>query len=219
MVDLTSVNGMIIKRQPVSEYDLVATILTLERGKITAFAKGARRPGNQFSGVVEPFCYGEFKLFRGRNSYTIQEAHISNFFAKFRQDFNGSVYGMFFLELADYYTRENNDEKEVLKLLYQSLRALESDTFDNKLVRCVYELKALSISGEFPGTPSDREYDESTKYTLKFIYDSSVEKLYSFKVKEKVLGELDHICELYRKQFIDRKLNSLDMVKMVEEAS
>ena len=219
MVDLASVNGMIIKRQPVGEYDWVVTILTSERGKITAFAKGGRRPGNSLSGVVEPFCFGEFRLFQGRNSYTIQEAHISNYFAFFRKDFNASMYGMFFLEISDYYTRENNDEKEILKLLYQSLRALESDIFDNRLVRCIYELKALAVEGEFPGVPDDRKYEESTVYTLKFIYESSIEKLYSFKVTADVLNELDHICDIYRKRFIDRRLNSLEMIRMVESES
>ena len=207
---------MIIKRQPVGDYDWVVTILTSERGKITAFAKGARRPGNQLSGVVEPFCFGEFGLFQGRNSYNVQEAHISNYFSSFRQDFNGSMYGMFFLELADYYTRENNDERDILKLLYQSLRALESESFDNRLVRCVYELKILAIEGEFPGTPTDRPYSESTNYTLRFIYETTISKLYSFKVTENVQTELEHICDLYRKQFIDRRLNSYDMVKMIE---
>ncbi len=217
MVELATVNGMIIKRAPVAEYDWVVTILTSERGKITAFAKGARRPGNQLSGVVEPFCFGQFKLYEGKNSYTVQEAHISNYFETFRQNFDASMYGMFFMELADYYTRENNDEREVLKLLYRSLQALESDTFDNKFVRCIYEIKALAINGEFPGTPTDRKYLDSTTYTLNFIFQTPSEKLFSFKVTDEVLTELDHITDVYRKSFIDRRLNSLDMVMMVEQ--
>lgn len=217
MVDFATVNGMIIKRAPVGEYDFVVTILTSERGKITAFAKGSRRPGNHLSGVVEPFCYGEFKLYEGRNSYTIQEARISNYFEHFRNDFNGSMYGMYFLEIADYYTRENNDELQLLKLLYQSLRALESDSFSNRLVRYIFEIKSLVINGEFPGIPTDRNYEKSTAFTLEFIRTSTIEKLYSFAVTKDVLDELDHICELYRKRFIDRTFNSLEMVKMIED--
>ena len=217
MVEFTTVNGMIIKRAPVGDYDFVVTILTSERGKISAFAKGSRRPGNHLAGVVEPFCFGEFRLYEGRTSYTIQEAKITNYFEHFRNDFNGSMYGMYFLEIADYYTRENNDELQLLKLLYQSLRALESDSFSNRLVRYIFEIKSLVINGEFPGIPTDKNYEKSTAFTLEFIRTSTIEKLYSFAVTKDVLDELDHICELYRKRFIDRTFNSLEMVKMIED--
>ena len=215
MVELTTVNGMIIKRTPVGEYDFVVTILTSERGKITAFAKGSRRPGNHLAGSVEPFCFGQFSLYVGRTSYNIQQVNITNYFEYFRQDFAGSLYGMFFLELADYYTRENNDEREVLKLLYQSLRALQSDKLDNRLVKCVYEIKSLVINGEFPGIPTDRTYESSTGYTLEFIRTSPTEKLFTFAVTESVLIELLHVCDIYRKRFIDRKLNSLEMLETI----
>ena len=215
MVELTTVNGMIIKRSPVGEYDFVVTILTSERGKITAFAKGSRRPGNHLAGSVEPFCFGEFSLYVGRTSYNIQQVNILNYFEYFRQDFTGSLYGMYFLELADYYTRENNDERQVLKLLYQSLRALESDKLDNRLVKCVYEIKSLVINGEFPGIPTDRPYDRSTAYTLEYIRTATVEKLFTFAVTEEVLLELEHICDIFRKRFIDRKLNSLEMLSTI----
>ena len=38
----------------------------------------------------------------------------------------------------------------MLKLLYQTLRALESPAFSNRLVRCIYELKTLTVNGEAP---------------------------------------------------------------------
>ena len=38
----------------------------------------------------------------------------------------------------------------MLKLLYQSLRALASSAYDNRLVRAVFELKALAVNGEAP---------------------------------------------------------------------
>lgn len=217
MMELTTVKGIVIKRNPVSEYDQLVTILTADRGKITAFAKGARRPGNHLSGAVEPFCFGEFRLFTGRTSYNIQEAVISNFFESFRQDLDGAMYGTYFMELADYYARENNNEYDLLKLLYQSLRALENSNFDNRLVRCIYEIKTLQIEGEFPGLPTDRAYENSTKYAVDFIAGTKVEKLYTFKVTDDVLLELMHITDIYRKHFIDRKLKSMEMIEMIEK--
>ena len=211
-----TVRGIVIKHIPVGETDLAVTLLTLERGKISAFARGAKKPNGKLTGNVEPFCFGSFKLFEGRTSYNIIETDIENYFECFRQDLEGACYGTFFLELADYYSRESNDEKELLALLYQSLKALEKKSFDRRLVRCVYEIKALAIEGEYPGVPNNREYDESTLYTLDFIINTPVSRLYTFKVSDQVLDELVQIVSIYRKRFIDKKLNSLEMLGTFE---
>ena len=66
---------------------------------------------------------------------TVTDAEISNYFENLMADYVGAYYGMYFTEVADYYTRENNDEREMLKLLYQSLRALGSEKLPNPLVK------------------------------------------------------------------------------------
>ena len=104
MEDFITLRGIVLKHAPVGDYDWSVTIFTSDKGKITAFARSARKPGNKLSGCVEPFCFGTFKLFVGRNSYTIIEADIENYFEGFRGDLEGACYGTFFLELADMIT-------------------------------------------------------------------------------------------------------------------
>lgn len=213
MQDFLQVTGMVLKSIPVGEYDRAVTILTMEKGKISAFARNARRQNNRFMAAVSPFCFGKFKLYAGRNSYTMAEAEISNYFEELRDDLEGACYGMYFLEVADYYTRENNDEADMLKLLYQSLRALLHKNLNNRLVRAVFECKAMAVNGEFPGVPGDRELSESAAYTLEFIDSTPVEKLYTFTVKESVLLELQEVAEKYRERIWGHHFKSLEMLE------
>ncbi len=213
MQDLVQVTGMVLKTIPVGEYDRAVTILTRQRGKLSAFARNSRKLNNRFMAAASPFCFGEFKLYAGRNSYTITEAEISNYFDELRSDLTGACYGMYFLEVADYYTRENNDEAQMLKLLYQSLRALLHKGLDNRLVRVVYECKAMAVNGEFPGVPGNQELSGSAVYALEFIAASTVEKLYTFTVTEPVLCELQKVAAEYCKRIWGHHFNSLEMLE------
>ncbi|MBO5094153.1 MAG: DNA repair protein RecO [Lachnospiraceae bacterium] len=212
MQDFVTVTGMVIKTIPVGEYDRSVVLLTKERGKISAFAKGARKQTSRFSAAANPFSFGTFKLFVGRTSYNIMEADISNYFESLRTDFEGAYYGIYFLEIADYYTRENNDEKEMLKLLYQSMRALQNERLLNELVRYIFEIKAMAVNGEFPGVPADMQADESTRYAVSYIVSSTIEKLYTFTVSRQVLGELGTIAQRARKRVMDRDFKSLEVL-------
>ena len=205
--------GMILRQAPIGEYDRRVCLLTLERGKISAFAKGARKQGSRLAAGTGPFSFGSFRLYEGRNSYTITEVNIQNYFEELRTDYEGAYYGIYFAEIADYYARENNDERKMLGLLYQSMRALCSTALPRRLVKCIYEIKAVAVNGEYPGLPKEGQFLESTAYTLEYIANSSIEKLYTFTVTEAVLKELEQIAELYRKTFIDRELKSLEILQ------
>ena len=142
--------GMVLSTMPIGEYDRRVVILTKEQGKISAFARGARRLNSPLVGAVNPLAFGEFTMYEGRTSYTIQSASITNYFAELREDVVGAYYGFYFLEVADYYAKEYTDEREMLKLLYQSMRALINPHIPNRLVRRIFELKALTVNGQAP---------------------------------------------------------------------
>ena len=150
MRDAVSLTGIVLSSAPSGEYDKRVVILTKERGKITAFARGARRPNSALLASTGVFAFGTFLLYEGRDAYSLVQANISNYFSELMNDFGGAYYGMYFCELADYYTRENNDELSIMKLLYQSLRALSKKSLNRELVRYIYELKLFTFVGEYP---------------------------------------------------------------------
>jgi DNA repair protein RecO (recombination protein O) len=141
---------MVLSAMPVGDFDKRLVILTKEIGKISAFVKGARRPNSAFLACSQPFSFGEFTLYAGRSAYNIQAVEITNYFAELRDDFESLFYGMYFCEFADYLTKENNDDKEILKLLYQSLKSLAKKVIPNQLIKSIFELKIISLNGETP---------------------------------------------------------------------
>ncbi len=212
MQGITEITGMVLKAEPMNDYDKRVVFLTKERGKISAFARGARKPNSMLLAATNPFCFGIFKLYEGRTSYNVMEADVENYFEGLRGDYEGAFFGMYFLEVADYYTRENNDEKEMLKLLYQSLRALMHEGLCNVLVRYIFEMKAMVINGEFPGMPTEGKWEESTRYAVSYITASPIEKLYTFTVTPKVMAELKSIADDYRVRYVDHSFKSLEIV-------
>lgn len=235
--------GMVLSSMPAGEYDRRITILTRERGKIAGFARGARRPKSSLVGAATPFCYGEFRAYEGRSSYTIVGASVSNYFEEVRSDLEKSAYGMYFLEVADHFSMENADGSDQLKLLYQSLRALSVKSLRYRLVRCIYEMKTLVFYGVYPDffrcmdcgkkedlqifSPSKRgmlcagcaagrkgtRLDAASLYALQFIVASPVERLYTFTVTEEVLEKLESVAADCMRLCTSKEFRSLEFLK------
>ena len=213
MQEFIQVTGIILKQTPIGEYDRRICLLTKEKGKISAFVRGSRKPGSRLSSATNPFSFGIFKLYEGKNAYNVAEADIQNYFEDLRTDYIGAYYGMYFAEIADFYTRENSDDREMMKLLYQSLRALSVPSLARELVRYIYEIKSIVVNGEFPGMPADTDgLEESTLYALQYIVESPVEKLFTFTVSESVLSQLKVLSEMYCRKAFDREFKSLEIL-------
>ncbi|MDW2799326.1 DNA repair protein RecO [Clostridium boliviensis] len=212
MRETEKLTGMVIKVSPVGEMDKRLVILTRQRGKVTAFARGARRPGNPFMAVARPFAFGQFSLYAGRDSYTLQSAEISNYFDELAADMECTCYGSYFLEFADYYSRENIDGTGFLKLLYQSVRALLKPALNNQMVQRIFELKAMVLNGEYTEQPP-RQVSDSAHYAWEYVIASPMEHLYTFTLTEPVLLEFSRCVEINKKRYVDREFHSLEILQ------
>ncbi len=214
MREAVNLIGMVLKSTPVGEYDRRLVILTRERGKITAFARGAKRPGNPLMAASRPFVFGTFVLYEGRDAYNLQRTEIRNYFTELAGDVEAACYGSYFLEFADYYCRENIDGTEMLLLLYQSMRALLKPALPNALIQIIFELRAMAANGEYTEKPP-KTVSASAAYAWEYILSTPMESLYTFILKEDVQRELQECVEINKKRFIDRSFHSLEILRML----
>ena len=142
--------GIVLGSQPVGEYDRRLSMLTCERGRISAFARGARKPMSSLRAVSRLFTFAKFSLYAGRDSYSVSKCENPVFFDEIIMDPEKTYYAMYFCELMEYFTRENADEKEQVKLLYSAFRALIKDVIPLNLLRRIFELRAIANFGEMP---------------------------------------------------------------------
>ena len=210
MRDNILLTGMILQTSPVNDYDRRLVVLTKERGKVTIFARVARRQNSKLTAAANPFCFGVFKVYEGKSAYNLIDVEVRYYFEELRTNVEGAYLGMYFLEYAAWYSRENNDELELLKLLFQSVRAIVKGTIDYRLIRRIFEIKILAVNGEFPGLSDNEAFLEATRYTVNFIVNTPVEKLYTFKVSDAVLKELSVLCERCGKRNSDHRFKSLE---------
>ena len=214
MSEPLKLTGMVLSSMPMGEYDKRLVILTKERGKLAAFARGARRTASPLLAPCNPFSFGSFVLYEGRNSYTLVQADISNYFMELKEDFEGTCYGIYFMEVADYYTRENLEAGAMLNLLYVSLKALSNKSLDNELVRCVYEMKAMILNGEYPfDVIQDPSLQEATRYALAYVANAPLGRLYTFALKPEILKEFKELQQRLNRKNIARPLKSLEIMK------
>ncbi|MCH1950880.1 DNA repair protein RecO [Enterocloster sp. OA13] len=211
MRETVTLTGMVLISAPSGDYDRRLVLLTRERGRITAFAHGARKPGNPLMASSRPFSFGTFTLYEGRSAYNLQSSQIANYFDGLSLDMECTCYGSYFLEVADYFSQENMDGTELLKLLYQSLRALLNPSIPNRLARRVFELKSMVINGEYTEEPP-RPVSESCSYAWEYVVCSQVESLYKFILKDDVMREFESVVEASRRYYVRHEFKSLEIL-------
>ncbi|MDO4621876.1 MAG: DNA repair protein RecO [Eubacteriales bacterium] len=213
MDDTIEVSGMVLSSMPMGENDRRVVLLTRELGKVSAFATGARRQGNTLMAPTNPFVFGTFYLKPGRSAYKLVQVKVLDYFTEMAKMQPGVYYGYYFLEFAGYYMREGLDGTDTLNLLYLTVRALMKPELDDRLIRRIFELRLMTINGEY--APEASGISEGTLYTIQYIMQAPLTKLYTFAVTEEILRELSRTLERHMRRVLDRQIKSKQILEMM----
>lgn len=241
-MDTITVTGMVLSAMPVGETDRRVTLLTKEQGCVSAFARGASRPQSPLLASTRPFATGEFTLYPRRDSYSLQDASIREYFDSIVKDYDKMAYGCYFMELAGYFAAESADGTQLLNLLYLTLRAVQKGAMPIELIRLVFEYRVFAVGGVYPQVfecgrcrkkltegyfsmaarqafcPACRREGEgeylspSAVYTLQYILTAPLTKLYSFQITKDIFLPLSNLLERWKKRYLDRDFKSLALI-------
>ena len=143
--------GIVIKRVDFSEADRILTIFTKNHGKISAIAKGARKPTSRKGGHIELLSHSVFSLAEGRSLDVIAEAETINPFGRLRDDLEKAGLGYYMAEFINEFVRVGQAHYPLFRLFLMALSLLdESDPSHSSLLVRSFELKALCQLGFAP---------------------------------------------------------------------
>ena len=212
MRETVELSGVILFAQPIGEYDRRLVILTRERGKITAFARGARRQKSPLIAVTNPFVFAVFSLYEGRDAYTLVAADASEYFSDLAQKMPGVFYGYYFLELSDYYGREGIESGSIVNLLFVTFRALMREQLPPSMIRRIFEIRMLAENGDYAPPDEAGNMNEAAFQALRYASYCPVSRLYAFSLDEEAAGAFSREAVSAMKRTIDKSFKSLAVI-------
>jgi DNA repair protein RecO (recombination protein O) len=141
--------GIILRRRDFGESDRLLVIFSRKLGRISAIAKGARKPSSKIAGHLELFMRCSFLISRGRNLHLITQAETLESYDHLRKDLSGIGVGSYVVELVDAVTYEEGSNLKLYDLLVATLQALDS-RLDPAVILHYFELHLLDLSGFRP---------------------------------------------------------------------
>jgi DNA repair protein RecO (recombination protein O) len=144
--------AIVLRTHKLGEADRIITLLTRERGKVRAVAKGVRRTKSKFGARLEPFSRVDLLVFEGKNLDIITQAESLNAYGQdLALDYSLWTAGQTMLETADRLTPEDSISAESqYLLLVGALRTLVTGEHAASLVLDAFLLRALSMAGYSP---------------------------------------------------------------------
>ena len=146
---LLKTKGLIIAEKTVSDFDKIVTILT-PNGKIEAAAKGARRPKSLLMAATQFLCFGEYLLYKGGNTYSINSCETIEIFYNIRTDLDKLKYASHITKIISDVTTENQNTYKVMQLFLNTLYMISETDKNLSLINSVFTLRLLSIIGYRP---------------------------------------------------------------------
>lgn len=141
--------GFILRQRDFKDSDKLLSIFTEQKGKITAIAKGVKKPKSSLRACAQPFCHAYFHLNQGRDMDLLTQGKLLDFYANSRSDLERSLYCIYLMELLDKSLLENMPLPGLYQALLEVLTAINEQGLNPLFIR-YFEVQLLAHLGYKP---------------------------------------------------------------------
>ena len=149
-MEVFNTDGVVLKVRHTGESDRIVTVLTRDRGVISAFAKAARRPKSKLHAGTQTFCYADLTYSKRGDTLNITEAAVKEVFYDLNDDLKTLALAQYFCQLAEELIPPGDTDGEPLRLLLNSLHFLCSRKKPALLIKAITELRLAALAGYAP---------------------------------------------------------------------
>lgn len=141
--------GIVIRTIPYGESNKIVTFFTEEAGKVTAMARGAKKPRSKLAAVTQPFTHGIYLIRKGRGMGTLSQGDPIESMRFIREDLEATAYASYIVEIIDRLTDEHAQVGGVYRVLNEALHAINEE-YDAEAITLFVEWKMLRVGGIHP---------------------------------------------------------------------
>lgn len=143
--------GIILRTRPLTETSLIVNWLTLEAGRVSTVAKGARKSKSPFAGKLDLYFDAEFSFARSARSalHNLREVKVLSTRSNLRNDIERLDAAAKATRRIEKMTEEDTPIPELFELFRSFIDELAAGPFEASVLPA-FECKALSILGLDP---------------------------------------------------------------------
>lgn len=188
-----NLTAIILKRQDFKEDDLLVTVYSQEKGKLTVLARGAKKILSKLAGHLEPVSLSYLNIVDGRSLDQLIGADMRQSYGKIKADLIKLSAAGWFLHLLDQMTMENHTDARIFSLTQKYLDFLEKKSQDCEIAKIAAGFKLLHLLGLNPAGKAEVKFKDE----IGFVVENNIEKIYQNK---KIVENLEKINKILQKE-------------------
>lgn len=234
-------DALVLRVTDTGESDRLVTLLTSEYGVLRAFANRAKKINSKMHGATQSLCYGDFSIYKSRDSYIVDDAVAKEVFFGLREDIEKLALSQYFCALAAELVPEMEPARNYLRVILNSMHLLEKQKRSNNFLKAVTELKFMAFSGFMPdltgcskcseepsgeiyfnitdgciycrGCGTGERINSTVLAAMRHVCANPIEKIYSFSLPAEDEKRFAEVCERFLISQTGKRFKTLEFYK------